>query len=646
MKYPTKTCIRSLLGGAFALGLTLAANAQNIVETLDGRPEFSTLVTAVTEAGLADTLASAEDITLLAPTNEAFAMIPEDDLAALLADRDALTNVLTYHVIPERISFRNFETRTLNTLLPDNGVDVEVRSFFWGWYRTVKIDEAVITRANLRVDNGIIHALNEVLDPGYQRVPSILEIATGNPDFSILTSLVEQAGLSRALDSEHYDLTVFAPTNAAFEALGEETLESVQSDPRLLRKILKNHILRGSQDSSFLVQEGSARSALGLTLLVQEDASAPAGYSIAGEPLQAVDVPASNGIVHIVGGVLLPPAPQSLVDVAESRENLSTLVAALTAAELVPTFDSTSRWPSFTIFAPDNEAFSALPEGALDALLADPSGALADVLSLHVVSGRLEADRLSDGQVLESLSGDRLTVRISDGEVTINGSPVVETDLRARNGVLHIVGSVITRESFTLADLVASKPYLSTLLAALEAAGLASALADPEGELTVFAPVDQAFDALPEGTLETLLETPEGTLRNILLNHAVPGNLTAGDLLAEGTATTLLGTELEFTSRRIRFWWWRSPYRIIRVNGIRVLATNIEADNGLIHLIHGVLLPEESDDESPGEDEGEAATGEDIDTPSDDGAPKGAGEDSAVDEVPEEETTGEEAAKV
>ena len=82
------------------------------------------------------------------------------------------------------------------------------------------------------------------------------------------------------------------------------------------------------------------------------------------------------------------------------------------------------------------------------------------------------------------------------------------------------------------------------------------------------------------------------------------------------------------------------------MNGIRVLATNIEADNGLIHLIHGVLLPEESDDESPGEDEGEAATGEDIDTPSDDGAPKGAGEDSAVDEVPEEETTGEEAAKV
>ncbi|MEC9056247.1 MAG: fasciclin domain-containing protein, partial [Verrucomicrobiota bacterium] len=178
-----------LLGGAIALGLSLSATAENLVETLADRPEFSTLVTAVTEAGLADTLASAEDITILAPTNEAFAAIPEDALAALLADKDALTSVLTYHVIPERISFRDFESGPLETLLPENSVDVEVKSFFWRWYRTVRIDEAVITRSNLRADNGVIHAINQVLDPDFQQVPSLLEIAASNPDFSILASL-------------------------------------------------------------------------------------------------------------------------------------------------------------------------------------------------------------------------------------------------------------------------------------------------------------------------------------------------------------------------------------------------------------------------------------------------------------------------
>ena len=97
----------TLLGGAFALALSLGASAENLVEKLADRPEFSTLVTAVTEAGLTDTLAAAEDITILAPTNDAFAAIPEDDLAALLADKDALTSVLTYHVIPDKISFRD-----------------------------------------------------------------------------------------------------------------------------------------------------------------------------------------------------------------------------------------------------------------------------------------------------------------------------------------------------------------------------------------------------------------------------------------------------------------------------------------------------------------------------------------------------------
>ena len=300
MKYPNRLRFRSLLGGALVAGLTLSASADNIVEKLADRPEFSTLVTAVTEAGLADALASAEGITILAPTNEAFARIPEDDLAALLADRDALTDVLTYHVIPERISFRNFESGTVDTLLAGNGIDINVQSFFWGLYRTVSVDNAVITRANLRADNGVIHTINEVLDPGYQEVPTILDIAADNPEFSILASLVEQAGIARALDSEHYDLTVFAPTNAAFEALGQETLEAVQADRRLLRKILKNHIVRGSQSSGSLIEEGVAQTVLGLSLPLAEDPDAPTGFSIAGEPLEAVDIAARNGIAQAV----------------------------------------------------------------------------------------------------------------------------------------------------------------------------------------------------------------------------------------------------------------------------------------------------------------------------------------------------------
>jgi uncharacterized surface protein with fasciclin (FAS1) repeats len=412
-----------------------------------------------------------------------------------------------------------------------------------------------------------------------------------------------------------------------------------------LRKILKNHIIRGARNSTSLVESGSAKTVLGLTLPLAEDAEAPTGFSIAGEPLVAVDIAASNGVVHVVGGVLVPPAPQSLVDIAGSREELSTFVTALDSAELASTFDTTQRWPAFTIFAPDNAAFAALPDGTLDALLADPTGALADILSLHVVAGRLEADRLRDGQILETLSGDRLTVRIADGEVTINGAPVVETNLRAQNGVIHIVGNVISQESFTVADLVASKPYLSTLLAAADAAGLSTALADTSSDLTVLAPVNRAFNSLPEGTLEALLETPEGTLRNILLNHVISGSQTAGDLVEDGSATTLLGTDLEITSQRIRFWWWLTPYRVVRVNGTRVLATNLEADNGLVHLIHGVLLPEEGDNEAEEDNTGDPVTEEDNEAPSDNVTTKDEGDDVSEEETAEQDPVEGSAAK-
>ena len=589
----TTVLVRSLVSGLFALCLGVTARADNIVEALAERAEFSTLVTAVTEAGLVDALAEAEDITVFAPTNEAFAKIPEDDLTALLGDQEALTALLLYHVAPGAVTYRNLETGPLETLLEGSPVEISSKRYYWGWYRIVSVDEARITGANLRASNGIIHRIDSVLDPGFEPVPTILEIAAGNPDFSILAGLVEDAGFAGALGSDHVNLTVFAPTNAAFEALGEETLSAVAGDVRLLRNILKNHIALGALDSATLGEAGNVKTLLRLNLPVGANDTSATGLGVDGKPIDAADIQATNGIVHVVGEVLVPPAPQSLVDVAAARDDLSTFVTAVTAAELAETFASTRKWPAYTIFAPNNEAFAALPEGVLESLLADPTGALAEVLQLHVVRGRFPASNLSDGQILHTLSGERLTVSVGDDGIRINDAPVAAADLTAENGVLHVMGSVITADVFTIADLVASKSYLSTLGAALDAAGLTAALADPEAELTVFAPINYAFSRLPEGTVESLLEDPSGDLTQILLYHVAGGNLSASDLAEAGSVTTLQGADVEITSKSYRFWGWRTPFRIVRINGQRVIAANVETDNGTVHLLAGVLLPPE-----------------------------------------------------
>jgi len=138
-------------------------------------------------------------------------------------------------------------------------------------------------------------------------------------------------------------------------------------------------------------------------------------------------------------------ADQTIVDIAASDEDFSTLVTAVTEAGLVETLSGEGP---FTVFAPTNEAFEALPEGTLDTLLADPTGALTDVLQLHVIAGEVdsEAATAAAGTCVETLGG-QVKVEEVDGGLTIGGAAITTVDLEASNGVIHVIDSVITAPS-------------------------------------------------------------------------------------------------------------------------------------------------------------------------------------------------------
>jgi uncharacterized surface protein with fasciclin (FAS1) repeats len=131
----------------------------------------------------------------------------------------------------------------------------------------------------------------------------------------------------------------------------------------------------------------------------------------------------------------------TLLDVATQTDDLSTLVTALEAAEIGAAIGGDGP---FTVFAPSNEAFDALPEGTVNALLLeDNRDQLTDILTYHVVPGEYRAADLENGQTLETLQGETLTVTIIDGRVMINGAEVVQADVDASNGVVHVISSVI-----------------------------------------------------------------------------------------------------------------------------------------------------------------------------------------------------------
>jgi uncharacterized surface protein with fasciclin (FAS1) repeats len=356
-----------------------------------------------------------------------------------LADEAALTNLLTYHVVPnQRLFSFSLGNRTF-TALNDGTVQastVRNRSFFW-FSLQIKINDSTVVEPNLRASNGIIHGIDTVLDPEFMAPQSLLELAQGNENFSTLASLVEQAGFSRLLDSNFFDLTVFAPTNEAFSRLPAELLEAVQNDREVLRFVLKNHILRPSIESTELTT-GQVRTVGRTTLdiVVGDD-----GITVGPANVVDADIMASNGVLHVVDEVLVPEILGTLVEVIESREELSTFKTALDAAGLTRLFEKQFRFFKWTIFAPNNAAFAAIPADALGALLADRR-ALTQVLLRHVAIGQITSDRLSDGGEVRTIGG-RLAVDFSDGGVTFNGAPLVEADLEASNGVIHIVGGVI-----------------------------------------------------------------------------------------------------------------------------------------------------------------------------------------------------------
>jgi transforming growth factor-beta-induced protein len=149
------------------------------------------------------------------------------------------------------------------------------------------------------------------------------------------------------------------------------------------------------------------------------------------------DTFATNGVIHIIDEVLLPP--KNLVETAAGNKWLSTLVAAVEAAGLTETL---ANGGPFTIFAPTNRAFDHLPEGTLEALLADPD-ALAEILKYHVVPGTITSEDLEDGAKVTTLQGGTVKISLKRHWIGVNDAEVIDKDVFASNGMIHIIDEVL-----------------------------------------------------------------------------------------------------------------------------------------------------------------------------------------------------------
>ncbi len=301
----------------------------------------------------------------------------------------------------------------------------------------------------------------------------------------------------------------------------------------------------------------------------------------------------SLSLVAALAATALPAAannggylPPNAVEIAKSTPELSTLVQAVVKAGLA---DTLSKDGDFTIFAPTNDAFAKLLTKLGAKSLDDiPVDTLKAVLLDHVITGPkqywagnlVEADWKD--QRITTAGGLKLD---SDRQpLAVNDATIVKGDIWARNGVIHVVDTVLLDPDPrpTIAGIAAGNPNFSILLAAVVKAGLAETLAGP-GDFTVFAPTNDAFVALL-GKLgaKSLDDIPVATLKAVLLNHVVAGELDAVDVLGRipnhQGANALGGLWLRFST---------GP---LKVNGANIVATDVEGSNGTVHVIDQVLL--------------------------------------------------------
>ncbi len=556
----------------------------NIAEVATEAGAFTTLLAAAEAAGLVDTLVGPGPFTVFAPTDDAFAAFLAETgntAADLLADEDALRDVLMYHIALGAL--KSGDVVAVDSLVMLNGDSLAVAD--------IPLNTELL---DIEASNGVIHVLDGVLVPP---TPTIAEVAASNPDFSILFAALEAADLVATFNSADTNATVFAPTNDAFVALLGElgiTAEELLANTELLTAVLTYHVADGTLTAADVI-------ALEIPLV----------YTLEGSPIQAnvvdggvllngsinvvaADVAASNGVIHVIDGVLVPDAYTSAVtaniaEVATEAGSFTTLLAAAEAAGLVDTL--VGEGP-FTVFAPTDAAFAAFLDAAgvtAEELLAD-TDVLRYVLGYHIVVGAYDSSEVVATTSYVMLNGQELAV----ADIPLNTELL---DIEASNGIIHVLDGVLLpppppvedapvgEVMPTIAEIAAGNEDFSILVQALTAAGLVDVVADPAAELTVFAPTNAAFvtalAALDLTAAELLGDTE--TLTQILLYHVVPGKVLAADIVGLTSVPTLQGGStigIEVIDGGV-----------VLNGSINIITTDIEASNGVIHVIDGVLLP-------------------------------------------------------
>jgi transforming growth factor-beta-induced protein len=527
------------------------------------RPELSVLLDAVLAAGLADALSGDTELTVFAPDNDAFLdlldVLELESLDELIAEFGLpfVTEVLSFHVVPGIFTAADL----INSINANGGEFIELPTLTGGTV-TVGLDDGDVILQNLvkviepnvEASNGIIHVIDGVLDFSFDTnkdsVIGVSEVVTGQ------LSTVDQYFFTDDSVRDYYDFFFLEGTEVGQTIT--VTLESTEFSPLLIVR-------------SFLDFEEIAEDAI--TFTVDDE--------LEGFFIQVFSVTDGGLGAYTLTTVLADaPPPPTIAEIAVGEEDLTSLVDNLNTDQGDLLLDVTQ---DLTVFAPVNSAFEAAA-GLLATLSAEE---IAEVINYHVVASSFTAAELTvlAGQMIP---GTDIMVSVVDGSVFVQGAAndapiqVIAADITASNGVIHkINGILLPEDEPTIAEIAAEDAELSSLVANLTAGQLAL-LADEDEELTVLAPINSAFAAAGD-----LLATLSPSQIEVIINyHVLADEFDADDVIALD-GQTLPDTDIAVSVVDGTVFLQGAG----NDTPIEVIEVDIDAENGIVHKLNGILLP-------------------------------------------------------
>ncbi|KAG7277949.1 hypothetical protein CRUP_022119 [Coryphaenoides rupestris] len=528
-------------------------------------------------------------LTFFAPSNEAWSALPHEILDALVSNVNIeLLNALHYHMVDRRLT----------------SDDLKHGSSFTSMYQD--FDVHIHHYPNGHATNGIVHVVDRVITAISNNVHSFIDT---DDDLETLRTALAAAGLTAMLESEG-QYTVFAPTNEAFEKIPADTLNRILGDPIALRDLLNYHILKHMQCAESIVTGMPMETLQGTVLEVGCDGD---HMTLNGKAIiTKTDQLGTNGVIHYINELLIPDSAKTLLELVEGS-TVSTASKMFVDAGLGPHLSGSE---ALTLLAPQNDAFKAktlleLVEGStvstaskmfVDAglgphlsgsealtLLAPQNDAFKGSLTMdgemrksmtnHVLKNQLSSKSLYHGQELETLGGLKLRVFVYRNNLCIENACIAAHDKTGRFATMLTMDKVITPPMGTIMDVLKADDRFSLLTGALQTAGMTEQM-NQQNLLTVFAPTNNAFNALPRPELNTLLRNGQ-ELSKVLKYHMGDGMLVSGGVTSHTRLQPLLGGKLEMGMRNYT----------VYVNRVPVVEADLMATNGVVHAINAFIKP-------------------------------------------------------